>query len=139
MVESAPAGQRNKWQGVVGPQVRPESGFGDDVVREPERRPSVDRLWSVRDAAGLAPGGEFEAERRLEGELGYGFGAFGGRGVVTPYAGLGLAEAGDRTWRAGARWSLAPHLAMSLDGTRREAANDDGPEHGVRFRLGLRW
>ena len=99
----------------------------------------VDRLWSARDAAGLAPGGEFEAESRLEGEVGYGLGAFGGRGVVTPYAGLGLAEAGDRTWRAGARWSLAPHLAMSLDGARRETANDDAPEHGVRFGLTLRW
>ena len=99
----------------------------------------VDRLWSARDAAGLAPGGEFEAERRLEGEVGYGFGAFGGHGVVTPYAGVGLAEAGDRTWRAGARWSLAPHLAMSLDGTRSEPANDDAPEHGVQFRLTLRW
>ena len=99
----------------------------------------VERLWSARDAAGLAPGGEFEAERRLEGELGYGLGAFGGRGLVTPYAGLGLAEAGSRTWRAGARWSLAPHLAMSLDGTRREPANDDAPEHGVQFRLTVRW
>ena len=99
----------------------------------------VDRLWSARDAAGLAPGGEFEAERRLEGEVGYGFGAFGGHGVVTPYAGFGLAEAGDRTWRAGARWSLAPHLAMSFDATRREPANDDGPEHGVQFRFTLRW
>ena len=99
----------------------------------------VDRLWSARDAAGLAPDGEFEAERRLEGELGYGFGAFGGRGLVTPYAGLGLAEAGDRTWRAGARWSLAPTLAMSLDGTRREPANDDAPEHGVQFGFTLRW
>ena len=99
----------------------------------------VDRLWSARDAAGLAPGGEFEAERRLEGEVGYGLGAFGGRGVVTPYAGLGLAEAGDRTWRAGARWSLAPHLAMSLDGTRSEPSNDDAPEHGVQFRFTLHW
>ena len=99
----------------------------------------VERLWSARDAAGLAPGGEFEAERRLEGEIGYGLGAFGERGVVTPYAGLGLAEAGDRTWRAGARWSLAPHLAMSLDGARREPANDDAPEHGAQFRLTLRW
>ena len=99
----------------------------------------VERLWSARDAAGLASGGEFEAERRLEAQLGYGFGAFGGRGLVTPYAGLGLAEAGDRTWRAGARWSLAPDLAMSLDGTRREPADDDAPEHGVRFRLTLRW
>ena len=98
----------------------------------------VDPLWSARDVAGLAAGGEFEAEGRLEGELGYGFGAFGGRGVVTPYAGLGLAEAGDRTWRAGARWSLAPHLAMSLDGTRREAANADA-EHGLMLRGVIRW
>ena len=99
----------------------------------------VERLWSARDAAGLVRDEDFEAERRLEGEVGYGFGAFGQRGLVTPYAGLGLAEAGDRTWRAGARWSLAPHLAMSLDGTRSEAANDDAPEHGVQFRFTLRW
>ena len=46
----------------------------------------VDRLWSARDAAGLAPGGEFEAKRGLESEIGYGFGAFGERGLVTPYA-----------------------------------------------------
>ena len=79
----------------------------------------VDRLWSARDAAGLAPDEDFEAERRLEGEIGYGFGAFGGRGVVTPYGGLGLTAAGDRTWR--------------------EPANDDAPEHGVQFRFTLRW
>ena len=99
----------------------------------------VERLWSARDAAGLVRDDDFEATRRLEGEIGYGFGAFGERGVVTPYAGLGLAEAGDRTWRAGARWSLAPHLAMSLDGARREPANDDAPEHTAQFRLTLRW
>ena len=99
----------------------------------------VDRLWSARDAAGLVRDGEFEAERRLEGEVGYGFGAFGERGVMTPWAGLGLAEAGDRTWRAGARWSLAPHLAISLDGARSEPANDDAPVHGAQFRLILRW
>ena len=99
----------------------------------------VERLWSARNAAGLVRDDDFEAERRLEGEVGYGLGAFGERGVVTPYAGLGLAEAGDRTWRAGARWSLAPHLAMSLDGARREPANDDAPEHGAQFRLTLRW
>ena len=99
----------------------------------------VERLWSARDAAGLVRDDDFEAERRLEGEVGYGLGAFGGHGLVTPYAGLGLAGAGDRTWRAGARWSLAPHLAMSLDGARREPANDDAAEHGVQFRFTLRW
>ena len=118
------------------------SGRGLSLVLSPVwGTPSsgVDRLWSARDAAGLVRDDDFEAERRLEGEVGYGFGAFGQRGVVTPYAGFGLAEAGDRTWRAGARWSLAPHLAMSLDGARREPANDDAPEHGVRFGLTLRW
>ena len=99
----------------------------------------VERLWSARDAAGLVRDDDFEAERRLEGEVGYGFGAFGERGVITPYAGLGLAEAGDRTWRAGARWSLAPHLAMSLDGARREPANDDAAEHGAMLRAAIRW
>ena len=34
----------------------------------------VERLWSARDAAGLAPGGEFEATQRLNAELGYGLG-----------------------------------------------------------------
>ena len=100
----------------------------------------VDRLWSARDAAGLVRDDDFDAERRLDGEVGYGFGAFGGHGLVTPYAGLGLAEAGDRTWRAGARWSLPPHLAMSLVGTRREPANDDeAPQHTLMLRGALRW
>ena len=48
-------------------------------------------------------------------------------------------DSGNRTWRAGARWSLAPHLAMSVDGTRREPSNDDAPEHGVQFRFTLHW
>ena len=34
----------------------------------------MERLWSARDARGLAPGHEFEAGQRLEGELGYGLG-----------------------------------------------------------------
>ena len=47
----------------------------------------VERLWSVRDAAGLVPGSEFEATRRFNTELGYGLGAPRGLGLVTPYAG----------------------------------------------------
>ena len=58
---------------------------------------------------------------------------------MTPFVGLGLGRAEDRTWRAGARWSLAPHLAMSLDLTRREPSNDDDAQHGGRFRLTLLW
>ena len=36
-------------------------------------------------------------------------------GVVTPYAGLSLAEAGNRTWRIGARWQVAPEIALGLE------------------------
>ena len=99
----------------------------------------VDRLWSARDAAGLAANDDFEAERRLEAEVGYGLGGPEGLGVVTPYAGLGLAGGDARTWRAGARWTIGPSFALGLDGSRREAANDDAPDHGLMLRGSLRW
>ena len=100
----------------------------------------VDPLWSARDVAGLAPGGEFEATRRLNAELGYGLGAPRGLGLVTPYAGLSLADGGARAWRAGARWQVAQDVTLGLEGTRNEAANDDeAPQHGLMVRGALRW
>ena len=82
---------------------------------------SVQRLWSLPDASRLAasnapqePGG------RLDAALSYGLGAFGEGGVLTPYAGLALADGGARTWRLGGRLSLKPSLDLSLEGTRRE-------------------
>ena len=100
----------------------------------------VDRLWSARDAAGLVRDEEFEAERRLKGEIGYGLGAFGGHGLVTPYAGLSLAAGGGRAWRLGARWNVAPDVTFGLEGTRRESGNDDEPpRHGLMLRGVLRW
>ena len=67
-----------------------------------------DRLWSAHGARGLAPdpgsgagaGHEFEAGRRLEGELGYGLGLFGDRFTGTPNIGFGLSD-GARDWRIG--------------------------------------
>ena len=99
----------------------------------------VDRLWSARDAAGLVRDEDFEAERRLEGEIGYGFGAPRGLGLATPYAGLSLAG-GWRAWRLGARWNVAPDVTFGLEGTRRESGNDDEPpQHGLMLRGVLRW
>ena len=100
----------------------------------------VDRLWSARDAAGLVRDDDFEAERRLEGEIGYGFGTFGQRGVVTPYAGLSLADGGGRAWRLGGRWNVTPDVTFGLEGTRRESGNDDEPpQYGLMLRGVLRW
>ena len=103
----------------------------------------VERLWGARDARGLAPEGAFEAEQRLEGELGYGLGLFGDRFTGTPNVGFGLSE-GSRDWRLG--WRLTPAGAgaagfeISLDATRSESANDDAaPEHGVMLRGSVRW
>ncbi len=99
----------------------------------------VERLWSARDAAGLVREEAFEAERRLEAELGYGLGVPRGLGLVTPYAGLSLADGGGRSWRTGARWLVAPDVTFSLEGTRSEPANDDAPEHGLMLRGTIRW
>ena len=99
----------------------------------------TERLWGLRDVRALAANDDVEPEGRVDAEVGYGLAAFGGRGLMTPYAGLALSEAGDRTWRTGARWTLGPDLAMHLEGTRREPANDNAPEHGVQFRFTLRW
>ena len=103
----------------------------------------VERLWSARDARGLAPEGEFEAGQRFEGELGYGLAAFGGRFTGTPNAGFGLSDTA-RDYLIG--WRLTPAaqghsgLELNLDATRREAeGGDDAPEHAVTLTGVLRW
>ena len=50
----------------------------------------AEQIWSARDAGGLVRNEDFEAESRLNAELGYGVGAPQGLGLVTPYAGLTL-------------------------------------------------
>ena len=96
-------------------------------------------LWGLRDARGLAANDAFEPAGRLDTEVGYGLGAFDGRGLMTPFAGLALSDAGNRTWRSGVRWTLGPDVAFGVEGALREAGNDDAAEHEVGFRATLRW
>ena len=81
---------------------------------------------------------ERPAALRLEATAGYGLAGLGGLGVLTPNAGVSLAEGGGRTWRTGVRWQLGSNASLDLDGTRTEAANDDA-EHGIALRARLRW
>ncbi len=105
-----------------------------------------ERLWGVRDARGLALGGEFEAARGLKAEAGYGLGLFGDRFTGTPNLGFGMSDGGARDYRLGWRLTSAvegdPGFEVSLDATRREAANDNGSpgnaEHGVMLRALIR-
>ena len=103
----------------------------------------VGRLWSARDARGLAPGQEFEAGQRLQGELGYGLSLLGDRFTGTPNLGFGFSDTA-RDWRIGWRLTSAvrgdPGFEVNLDATRREAANGNEPaEHGVMLSGTIRW
>ena len=93
-------------------------------------------LWSARDAGTLV-GGEFEAERRLAMDAGYGFGLSDGRGVLTPYAGMTLGEASSRTMRGGARWQLGPDVAVGVEATRDDAGETSST--GIQLRAALRF
>ena len=103
-----------------------------------------ERLWGAQDARALAPdGGAFEAGRGLQAEAGYGMALFGDRFTGMPNLGFGLADGGARDWRLGWRLTSAvegdPGFEVSLDAIRREAANDDTPEHGLMLRSFIRW
>ena len=100
---------------------------------------AVDRLWSLRDPGGLAANDDFEARAHLDAELGYGLRGPRGVGVATPWAGLGLAREGERAWRAGARWALAPRFTLGLEATRHEPSTNAPPEHRLMLRGALRW
>ncbi len=75
-----------------------------------------------------------EAGSRLEAEVGHGFGLAGPGplAVLTPWAGLCLAEG--RTLRLGARYRLCAGLSLGLEGAHRP-----GPEDSLMLRGALRW
>ena len=85
---------------------------------------AAERLWSAHDTGVLGTDSEFEPESQLEIDAGYGFGLVHGRGVFTPYAGLTLGGAGNRTVRAGTRWQLNPDTIVSVEATRQASAGE---------------
>ena len=101
----------------------------------------VRRVWET-GAAGTPPP-SYRPAGRMDAEAGYGLAAPGGLGTVTPYAGVGLAGEGARSWRAGTRWEMAPGARLSLAGTWREATNysdpESDPEHSLTLNGALRW
>ena len=124
----------------------------------------VERLWSARDARGLAANETFEAGSRLEAEVGYGFSVLDGRGVVTPLAGLTRSaesetlRLGKRLKRGASEWRVESEfgqeertlsvgyghrsgraLDFNLEAVRREPAGGGAPEHGVLLRARMRW
>ena len=68
----------------------------------------------------------------------YGFGLAHGRGVLTPYAGMTLGDAGNRTVRTGTRWQLGPDTVVSVEATRQTSDAGEGANE-VRLRAALRF
>ena len=100
---------------------------------------AVERLWSAPDASALGGGGEFEGgDARLALDAGYGVGLGHGRGVLTPYAGLVLGDAGSRTVRTGVRWQVGADVALGLEGTRQTSATGEAGNE-LMLRVALRF
>ena len=96
------------------------------------------QMWAQQPLAGATATGPAQPVAQLNAELGYGLRSLDGRGLVTPYAGVTLAENGVQASRLGTRFSLNETVTLSLEGTRMERA-DTVTEHGVLFRAAMRW
>ena len=121
-------------------QVSPQgSGLGPSLTVSPSWGTAVSgvgRLWSQPDASSLVAVGE-TASGRVEAELGWGVSALRGRGVLTPYARMALAEGAGGSWHLGSRLSLSESLALSLEGSRRQSGGETA--HDLTLHATLPW
>ena len=136
------AGGYEEWGASGSIRLSPNaSGLGPSLAVLPSwgaAGSGVERLWSQPDASALVPGGGVAGPAgRVDAELGWGLAALRGRGVLTPYARLALAEGQDRSWHLGTRLALAESLDLSLEGSRRQAGG--GTAHDLTLRATTPW
>ena len=97
----------------------------------------VSGLWehgTLDLLAGDQPGGSVEAQ------IGYGLPAFGTAGVLTPYAGAALTDAGAHSLSVGGRLELGPAFDLALELERSESADPDtAAEHDLTLEGSFRW
>ena len=96
------------------------------------------RLHTLDVAPGLAEHARIDTGRRLEARFGYGLGLRGTRGTLTPYTGFSLTGDGTRSWRVGARVTMAPDVTLRLEGMHREH-DADTSDRSIALRGGLYW
>ena len=85
-------------------------------------------------------GGNDQAGGRIEAEIGYGLAVFGASGVLTPYAGASLTNAGANSLSIGGRLQVGPAFDLMLQAQRSESADlDAAPEHGLTLEGAIRW
>ena len=79
----------------------------------------VHRLWEhgATDAGGAIPGA---SGTRFDAQFGYGFGALGGQGVLTPFGAVSLDREQGRGYRVGWRLAVNRTANVSLEAERWE-------------------
>ena len=93
----------------------------------------AERLWNegveARSDTGTPRG-------RVDAELGYGLGVFGGRGLLTPHVAASLTEGDGRDLRAGTRLQLGPSLELDAGVGYRESGGGEA-RIGIDLRLSI--
>ena len=103
-----------------------------------ETESGIGRLFE-REPSGLADSDEARARYRLEAEIGHGFAGPGPAGLVSPYAGLTLEEAGARSVRLGARYRLTDAFSLSVEARRHLSGVIADGANEIVLRGSLRW
>ena len=137
------AGSYEEWGASGSIRLSPNaSGLGPSVAVLPSwgtPGSGVGQLWSSPDASALIRGsGPGSPPGRVDAELAWGLAALRGRGVLTPYARLALAENESRSWHIGTRLALAESLNVSLEGSHRQLAGS-GTTHDLALRATVPW
>ena len=125
--------QLSPGAGGLGPSLGVDTAVGTSVS-------GVQRLWS-QGATPLPAAPQSDAPAgRLDARLGYGMSVdiLGTNALVTPYAGLTLADGGAQAYRVGGRANLGQSFSLSLEGERRESAGA-APAHGITLSGSLSW
>ena len=132
------AGGYEEWGASGSIRLSPNaSGLGPSLALLPSwgvAGSAAERLWAQPGTSALVAGGAAPAAGRVDAELAWGLAALHGRGVLTPYARLALAEGQDRSWHLGTRLALSESLDLSLEGSSR-----GGAAHDLTLRANLPW
>ena len=110
--------------------ITPRTGFGGSQtmgMREREPLP--------RSVTGISRSNLYGQPMRIEGEMGYGFSASGGAGVMTPYAGVAFSEQGRSGVLLGLNLQAGRRFLLNVEGSTpkvRAISFDSMPEFRVR-------
>ncbi len=111
--------------------ITPRTGFGGtqnmETMREREPLP--------RSVTGMSRPNLYGQPMRIEGEMGYGFSASGGKGVATPYAGVAFSDRGRSGLLLGFNLQAGRRFLLNVEGSTPKAraiSFDSTPEFRVR-------